>query len=138
MYMQIIAVGNVGKKPEMKFTPSGQAVCNFSLAVNRQYTATNGEQVKETIWLRVSTFGKTAEVVNKYVDKGSKVLIEARLTPDKNTGGPRIWKNQSGEAQASYEVVAQNVKFLSARSEQTEHAESQMTGELPPEDDIPF
>lgn len=138
MYMQIIAVGNVGKKPEMKFTPSGQAVCNFSLAVNRQYTATSGEKVKETIWLRVSTFGKTAEVVNQYVDKGSKVLIEARLTPDKNTGGPRIWTNQSGESQASYEVVAQNVKFLSTRADQPEHAESQMMGDLPPEDDIPF
>lgn len=137
MYMSITAVGNVSKKPEMKYTPSGQAVCNFSLAVNRQYTAANGEHVKETIWLRVSTFGKTAEVVNQYVDKGSKILIEARLTPDKSTGGPRIWTNQAGEPQASYEVVAQNVRFLSAKSEQSEQA-SQFTGELPPEDDIPF
>lgn len=91
MFHTIIIVGNVGKDPEMRYTPSGQAVTSFSVATNRQYTGNNGEQVKETIWFRVSTWGKTAEVCNQYVKKGSKVLVEGRLTPDKNTGGPRIW-----------------------------------------------
>ncbi len=138
MFHTILIVGNVGKDPEMRYTPSGQAVTSFSVAANKQYTNAQGETVKETIWFRVSAWGNLAEVCNQYLRKGSKVLIEARLTPDKSTGGPRIWTNQAGEAQASYEVVAQNVKFLSARSEQTEHAESQMMGELPPEDEIPF
>jgi single-strand DNA-binding protein len=58
MYHTLIIVGNVGKDPEMRYTPSGQAVTSFSVATNRQYTTGNGEQVKETIWFRVSTWGK--------------------------------------------------------------------------------
>ena len=103
MYHTIIVVGNVGKDPEMRYTPSGQAVTSFSVATNRQYTGNNGEQVKETIWFRISTWGKTAEVCNQYVKRGSKVLVEGRLTPDKTTGGPRIWTKQDGTAGASFE-----------------------------------
>jgi primosomal replication protein N len=91
MYHTLIIVGNVGKDPEMRYTPSGQAVTSFSVATNRQYTTGNGEQVKETIWFRVTTWGKQAEVCNQYVKKGMKVLVEGRLTPDKATGGPRVW-----------------------------------------------
>ena len=142
MFHTIIIVGNVGKDPEMRYTPSGQAVTSFSVATNRQYTGNNGEQVKETIWFRVSTWGKTAEVCNQYVKKGSKVLVEGRLTPDKNTGGPRIWTKSDGTAGASFEITASNVRFLSARGE-TEGGPIAGGGgmemaELPPEDDIPF
>lgn len=138
MYHTMIIVGNVGKDPEMRYTPSGQAVCSFSVATNRQYTAGNGEQVKETIWFRVSTWGKAAEACNQYVKKGSKVLVEGRLTPDKNTGGPRIWNIEAGDPKASFEVTASTVRFLSSRSGEEGHAEAQTTGELSPEDDIPF
>src|SRR6185369_14782291 len=75
MFHTIIIVGNVGKDPEMRYTPSGQAVTSFSVATNRQYTTGSGEQVKETIWFRVTTWGKQAEVCNQYVKKGSKVLV---------------------------------------------------------------
>ena len=142
MYHTIIIVGNVGKDPEMRYTPSGQAVTSFSVATNRQYTSGNGEQVKETIWFRVSTWGKTAEVCNQYVKKGSKVLIEGRLTPDKNTGGPRVWTKQDGSAGASFEVTASTVRFLSSRGEgggDNMPMHGGMEGaEIPPEDDIPF
>ena len=76
MYHTIIIVGNLGKDPEMRYTPSGQAVTSFPVATNRQYTTGSGEQVKETIWFRISTWGKTAETCNQYLKKGSKVLIE--------------------------------------------------------------
>ena len=143
MYHTIIIVGNVGKDPEKRYTPSGQAVTSFSVATSRQDTAGNGEQVKETIWFRVSTWGKTAEVCNQYVKKGSKVLVEGRLTPDKNTGGPRIWSKQDGTAGASFEVTASTVRFLSSRGEAHESGPIAGGGgmemaELPPEDDIPF
>jgi single-strand DNA-binding protein len=141
MYHTIIIAGNVGKDPEMRYTPSGQAVTSFSVATNRQYTTGNGEQVKETIWFRVSTWGKQAEICNQYVKKGSKVLIEGRLTPDKNTGGPRVWTKQDGSAGASFEVTASTVRFLSSRGEGSSEVpiHSGMEGaELPPEDDIPF
>ena len=143
MYHMIIIAGNVGRDPEMRYTPSGQAVTSFSVATNRQYTGSNGEQVKETIWFRVSTWGKTAEVCNQYVKKGSKVLVEGRLTPDKNTGSPRIYTKQDGSAGTSFEVTASTVRFLSSRGETHEGGPVAGGGgmemaELPPEDDIPF
>ena len=143
MYHTIIIEGNVGKDPEMRYTPSGQAVTSFSVATSRQYTAGNGEQVKETIWFRVSTWGKTAEVCNQYVKKGSKVLVEGRLTPYKNTGSPRIYTKQDGSAGTSFEVTASTVRFLSSRGETHEGGPVAGGGgmemaELPPEDDIPF
>ena len=120
MYQTIIIVGNVGRDPEMRYTPSGQAVTSFSVATNRQYTNNNGETVKETIWFRVSAWGKTGEVCNQYLKKGSKVLVEGRLTADPATGGPRVWTAQDGALRASFEVSAQTVRFLSSRSETAE------------------
>ncbi len=141
MYHTLIIVGNVGKDPEMRYTPSGQAVTSFSVATNRQYTTGNGEQVKETIWFRVTTWGKQAEVCNQYVKKGMKVLVEGRLTPDKATGGPRVWTKNDGSAGASFEVTAGTVRFLSSRGEgggdMPMHAGTEFA-EMPPEDDIPF
>lgn len=120
MYQTIIIVGNVGRDPEMRYTPSGQAVTSFSVATNRQYTNNSGETVKETIWFRVSAWGKTGETCNQYLKKGSKVLVEGRLTADPATGGPRVWTAQDGSTRASFEVSAQTVRFLSSRSEAAE------------------
>jgi len=117
MFQTIILAGNLGKDPEMRYTPSGQAVTSFSVATNRQYTNNNGETVKETMWFRVSVWGKMAEVCNQYLKKGSKVLVEGRLTADSATGGPRIWNGQDGSPRASFEVNAQTVRFLSSRGE---------------------
>jgi single-strand DNA-binding protein len=142
MYHTLIIVGNVGKDPEMRYTPSGQAVTSFSVASNRQYTTGNGEQVKETIWFRVTTWGKQAEVCNQYVKKGMKVLVEGRLTPDKATGGTRVWTKQDGSAGSSFEVNAATVRFLSGRGDGDSSGMPVSAGmesaEIPPEDDIPF
>ena len=117
MYQSLTIVGNVGRDPEMRYTPSGAAVTSFSVATSRQYTNNAGETVKETVWFRVTTWGKQAEVCNQYVKKGMKVLVEGRLTADPATGGPRIWNAQDGTARASFEVNAQTVRFLSSRGE---------------------
>jgi len=142
MYHTLIIVGNLGKDPEMRYTPSGQAVTSFPVASNRKYTSSNGEQVNETIWFRISAWGKQAEICNQYLKKGSKVLVEGRLTPDKNTGGPRIWQKQDGTSGASFEVNAQTVRFLSTRAESDAgSAAASDAGEMataPAEDDIPF
>lgn len=141
MYHTLIIVGNVGKDPEMRYTPSGQAVTSFSVATNRQYTTGNGEQVKETVWFRVTTWGKQAEVCNQYVKKGMKVLVEGRLTPDKATGGPRVWTRNDGSPAASFEVTAGTVRFLSSRGEMSDtptQGSGYDSAEIPPEDDIPF
>lgn len=143
MYHTIIIVGNLGKDPEMRYTPSGQAVTSFSVASNRKYTSSNGEQVNETIWFRISAWGKQAEICNQYLKKGSKVLVEGRLTPDKNTGGPRIWQKQDGSSGASFEVTAGTVRFLSTRAD-GDGGGGGMTSDsgdmatAPAEDDIPF
>jgi single-strand DNA-binding protein len=142
MYHTIIIVGNVGRDPEMRYTPSGQAVTSFSVATSRKYTSSNGEQISETIWFRVSAWGKQAEICNQYLKKGSKVLVEGRLTPDKNTGGPRIWQKQDGSSGASFEVNAGTVRFLSSRSESDSGSSATPdAGDMavaPAEDDIPF
>jgi single-strand DNA-binding protein len=143
MYQTIIIVGNVGRDPEMRYTPSGQAVTSFSVATNRQYTNNNAETVKETIWFRVSAWGKTGETCNQYLKKGSKVLVEGRLTADPATGGPRIWQAQDGTSRASFEVSAQTVRFLSSRAESEGSGMSSAAavedGSAPAEnEDIPF
>jgi single-strand DNA-binding protein len=133
MFHQLIIVGNVGKDPEMRYTPSGQAVTSFSVATNRSYTTGSGEQVKETIWFRVSTWGKQAEICNQYIKKGSRVLVEGRLTPDKNTGGPRVWE-KDGKAGATFDVNANTVRFLSTNEKTFEPAGP----DVGDGDDMPF
>ncbi|MBN2147082.1 MAG: single-stranded DNA-binding protein [Anaerolineales bacterium] len=118
MYHTIIIVGNLGRDPEMRYTPSGQAVTNFSLATNRQYTGSDGQAVKETIWFRISTWGRLAETCSQYLRKGSKVLVEGRLVPDASTGGPRVYQRQDGTTGSSFEVNASTVRFLSTRGEE--------------------
>lgn len=139
MYHTIIIVGNLGRDPEMRYTPGGQAVTSFSVASNRKYTASNGESVSETIWFRVSAWGKQAEICNQYLQKGSKVLVEGRLTPDKETGGPRVWERQDGKMGASYEITASTVRFLSSRGEMDTYPTGGGESEYAVgEDDIPF
>jgi single-strand DNA-binding protein len=117
MYHTIIFAGNLGRDPEMRYTPSGQAVTSFSVAVNDSYTSSTGERVPRTIWFRVSAWGKQAEIANQYLKKGSKVLVEGRLVVDASTGGPRLWNRQDGSVGASFEVSARTIRFLSSRSE---------------------
>ena len=116
MYHTLIIVGNLGKEPEMRYTPSGQAVTNFPVATSREYTGEDGQRVKETTWFRITAWGKQAETCAQYLKKGSKVLVEGRLNPDPATGGPRIWQGQKG-AGASFEVTASTVRFLSSFGE---------------------
>jgi len=137
MYQKIIVVGNLGRDPEMRYTPSGQAVINFSVATNRQYTASDGQQVKETIWFRVSAWGRQAETCNQFLKRGSKVLVEGRLTADPASGGPRIWTRQDGTPAASFEISAIQVNFLSTRQEDDAY-QSASPSDQQEEDDIPF
>ncbi len=116
MFQTLILIGNLGKEPEMRYTPSGQPVTTLSVATNRRYSGANGQPVKETAWFRGTVWGKQAETCNQFLHKGSKVLVEGRLTPDPETGGPRVWEN-NGKHGASYEVTASTVRFLSGRED---------------------
>ena len=137
-YHTLIIVGHIGKDPEMRYTPAGQAVTNFSVATNRQYTGSNGEQVKETNWFRVSVWGKTAENCNQYLHKGSLVLVEGRLVCDPKTGSPRLYTRQDGSPGTAFEVSANTVRFLSGREGESA---VQNTGNEPdhqPEEESPY
>lgn len=116
MWHTVILIGNLGRDPEMRYTASGQAVTNFTVAVNQNYTNNNGQQVKQTMWIRVSAWGKQAETCNTYLRKGSKVLVEGRLNPD-DKGNPRVYTRQDGTSASSYEITASTVRFLSSRQE---------------------
>lgn len=117
MFHTIIIVGNLGKDPDMRYTPSGQAVTTMSVATSRKYKNNNGEDVKETIWFRVKAWGKQGETCNQYLKKGSKVLVEGRLQADPATGNPRIYTRQDGSSGTSFEVNATNIQFLSPKSD---------------------
>ncbi len=139
MYQTIILIGNLGRDPEMRYTPSGQAVTSFSIAVDESYTDNTGQKVKRTLWFRISAWGKQAEICNTYLHKGSKVLVEGRLQADPNTGGPRIWNRQDGTPGASFEVNANTVRFLSAKGEGEPGAGGEEgVGAPAAEDEIPF
>lgn len=135
MFQKVILVGNLGRDPEMRYTPSGQAVTNLNIATNRRYSDSSGNPVEETVWFRVAVWGRQAETVHQYLRKGRQVLVEGRLVADEN-GNPRIWNRQDGSPAASFEVNAQTVRFLGSRSD----AESQSYQEEAPatEEDIPF
>jgi len=139
MFHKVILVGNLGRDPEMRYTPGGQAVTTLSVASNRTYTDSSGNQVKQTIWFRVSVWGKQAESCHQYLRKGRPVLVEGRLNPDDN-GNPRIWTAQDGTPRASFEVTAETVRFLGGgRDEGGAGGEEAGVGQGPEtEDEIPF
>ena len=148
MYQKLIVVGNVGGDPEMRYMPDGTAVTSFSVATNRRWNNAQGQPVDETTWFRVSIWGKRAEAANQYITKGSKVLVEGRIKPDPNTGGPRLWTRQDGTVAASFEVQADNFTFVGSKQDGASGGGNRHTsgaGEFDDtapnfvdEDDIPF
>ena len=113
MYAKIIIIGNLGREPEMRFTPAGDPVTQFSVATSRRY----GDK-DETTWFRVSVWGKQAESCNTYLSKGSKVLVEGRLKAE-----PNVYQRKDGTWASSYELTAESVRFLTPKGEQVESAD---------------
>jgi len=135
MYHRIIIAGHVGRDPEMRYTPDGTPVTHFTVATNRRWTDQQGQQQEETIWFRISTFGRLAETCNQYLSKGRPVLIEGRLRPDEG-GNPRIWVGNDGIARANFEVVAQTVRFLGGRGEEAAEPTSQAAPAYEEEEEV--
>ncbi len=141
MYQKLILVGNLGKDPELRYAPNGDAVANLNLATNRKFTDKSGQVVKETTWFRISVWGKQAENANQYLKKGSLILVEGRLQADKATGGPRVFSKQDGSSGASFEVTASEVKYLLTDRDGNVTEQSLADGGHGPaggEDNIPF
>lgn len=103
-FNHFVGVGNLARDPELKFIPSGQAVCNFTIACNRKFK--KGEEwVEEVAWIPCVAWGKVAESTAEYVKKGSCVLVDGRLQS-------RQWEDPHGQKRSALEVVADRVQFL--------------------------
>ena len=108
---KVILIGNLGKDPEVKYTPSGTPVAKFSLATNERYKDKAGEWQERTEWHNIVAWQRLAEIVGEYVKKGSKIYIEGRLQTSS-------WEDkQSGEKKYRTEIVANDLVLLSGRGE---------------------
>lgn len=102
---KVILIGNLGKDPEVRFTPSGAAVSNFNIATNESWTDKSGQKQERTEWHRIVVWGKLAELCGEYLKKGRQCYVEGRLQT-------REWTDKEGKKNYTTEVVAQTVQFL--------------------------
>ncbi len=109
MVNKIILIGNLGRDPEVRFSPTGTAVTNFSLATTRTFKK-EGEKVEETEWHRIVAFGRTAEVCGEYLKKGSQCYIEGRLQT-------RKWDDKDGNKRQSTEIIVDRMQMLGGKKE---------------------
>ena len=107
---KVILVGNLGKDPEVKHLDGGNVVANITVATSEKYKDKQGEMVEETEWHNCSAWGKLAELMEKYLNKGSKVYIEGKLRT-------RSYEDQEGVTKYTTEVIVKELKFLSSKSE---------------------
>ena len=108
MYQKTMIIGNLGKDPEMRYTPSGKAVTNFSVAVSRRWTDRDGQKQEKTTWFRVAAWDKLAEICNQYLKKGSQVMVEGEIEAKAYEA--------HGDIIAYPELTAKEVKFLGSPS----------------------
>ncbi len=131
----VILSGRLTARPELRYTPSGRAVCKFGLAVSRNYKDQEGQWQEDTLFINVTTWGPLAERVNDRLTKGSPVVVEGRLQS-------RTWEDSMGNKRKTIEVVARTVQILEKFGVSEETYEP-ITDEVPPEttpgeDDLPF
>lgn len=135
-----ILIGNLGRDPEVRFTASGRAVANFSIATTEKWVDTNGEKQERTEWHNIVVWGKQGETCAQYLAKGRQVYIEGSIRN-------RSYDDKSGNKRYITEIVAQRVRFLGGgggtrlapEDEGQAHEEPSVSGESQPiDDDIPF
>ena len=131
---KIIVIGNLGRDPEMRYTPNGQSVTSFSVASNRKYTTASGERREETEWFNVSAWGKLGEVCNQYLTKGSQVYVEGRLSS-------RSYQGQDGQMRFVNEINLTDVQFLGRQGgmggdESPYEIDPGIGADSPPTDDV--
>lgn len=109
-------IGNLGRDPEVRYLPSGDAVANFSIATSENWKDRNGQRQERTEWHNISMFGRLAEIAGQYLKKGSKVYIEGRIQSRKYTG-------KDGIERTAYDIVANEMKMLDGRNSGSGHYE---------------
>jgi len=126
-------IGRLGGDPDMRYTASGSAVANFSVAAGRQWKGKDGQQQEETEWFKVVAWDKLGEICNEYLAKGSRVYIEGRLAT-------RKWTDKDGQDRYTTEVVAQDMIMLDSRSRDDAPVSDRRNRPeaIETDDDIPF
>lgn len=107
-FNKVILMGNLTRDPEVRATPSGMQICKFGLAVNRRFNSQNGEAKEEVTFVDIDAFGKQAEIIAKYCQKGRPLLVEGRLRLDN-------WTDKEGRKQSKLSVVCENFQLLGGR-----------------------
>ncbi len=126
MYNRVILVGHLTRDVELKYTPNGTAIGQFGIATNRNYKDTNtGENKQEVMFIDVKVFGKSAEIANQYLHKGSKALVEGRLALEQ-------WVSKSGQKMSKHIVIAEKIQFMDNKSNNTQTNQTQNTGNYAP------
>src|ERR1044072_938768 len=115
---KVILVGRLGQNREVRYTPSGAAVANFSVATNEAWTDKSGQKQEKTEWHRIVVWGKTAENCNQYLSKGRQVYVEGRLQT-------RQWQDKDGQTKYTTEVQAQTVQFLGGGEQRSQRDSNQ-------------
>ncbi|MFH1552299.1 MAG: single-stranded DNA-binding protein [Candidatus Omnitrophota bacterium] len=114
---KVFLMGNLTRDPELRYVPSGSAVANFTVAVNRVYKDSSGEKKEDVSFIRVVVWGKIAEVCGEYLTKGRPVLVEGRLKS-------RAWEGQDGQKRSALDVVATSVQFIGAKPDKASKGDS--------------
>ncbi|MEC9465728.1 MAG: single-stranded DNA-binding protein [Myxococcota bacterium] len=107
---KVILMGRLGADPEVRYTPNGQAVAQFSLATSRQWKDNTGQRQEKTEWHRIVAWGKTAELCGEYLSKGRQVYLEGRIEY-------RTWDDKEGNKRYTTEVIAREVQFIGGRND---------------------
>jgi single-strand DNA-binding protein len=136
---KVILIGRLGRDPEVRYTPDGTAVANFSVATSEEWKDKNsGERKERTEWHRIVAWRRLGEICGEYLSKGRQVYIEGRLQT-------REWEDQEGNKRWTTEIVARDMQMLGPKDQTESFSEgygspgrAQSVNEQPPEDDIPF
>ena len=130
-FNKMMAIGNLGSDPEMRYTPSGSPVTSFRIATNRRATGADGERRDETEWFTVVTWNKLAELCNQYLTKGRKVYVEGRLHS-------RSWEGKDGVTRFVNEIIANQVVFLDRGQVGALPPGDEAFSDNGPQEDLPF
>lgn len=109
MYNKVIIIGNLTRDVELRYLPSGSALATIGLASNRRFKKQDGNSGEEVCFVDVKLFGRSAEIANQYLHKGSKVLIEGRLSFE-------TWNDQSGAKRSKHAIIAESMQMLDSKS----------------------
>lgn len=127
---KVMVLGRLGQDPELKYTPSGMAVCNFTVATSETWNDKAGQKQERTEWHRIVVWGKLAELCNQYLSKGKQTFVEGSLQT-------RSWDDKDGTKRYTTEVVAKSVQFIgSSTNKENSNHETHEQMELAPEYDI--